>query len=160
MGNAVGMRTTRQITQGEASISEASQGLAAARHIAQRSITYWEAGSRDARRSKKKTGALAGSGHIATRGRAAGSFTVAGITAGQLAAGRFTAGLLAIVQEPGMVLTAAGQAENIPTAHIHRAEGNGGGRRNMTGISEGSQAVVSRAVVVPRHSEISRAGSG
>lgn len=57
-----------------------------------------------------------------------------------------------------MVLTVSRQADDITIAHTSRAEGHGGGERNMAGISERSQAVVGRAVVA-RHSEVSKAGS-
>lgn len=158
--NAKWLRTTGQITKRAGYIREEAQGSAAAGHIAQRSTGYWEVGARDVRSSRKKTGSLARSGHIVSSGGAVRSCTVAGLTAGWLAAGWFIAGLLTVVQEPGMVLTATGQADDISTAHICRAEGNGGGERNMTWISEGSQAVASRAVVVARHGEVSRAGCG
>lgn len=133
--------------------------MAAAGHIAQRSTGHWEVGAGDARTSRKKTGPLAGSGHIVDGGRAARSSTVAGLTGWQ-AASWVSAGLLAIVQGTDMVLKAAGQIEDISTAHIRRAEGIGGGERDMTRISEGSRAVVSRTVVEARHGEVSRAGCG
>lgn len=101
---------------------------------------------------------MAGSWHIATRRRVAGSFTAAGLAVGWLAAGRFTAGLLAIAQDPGSVLTATGQAESISDAHTRSVEADGGGDRNVTGTPERPQGVVSGAVVVARHGEVSGAG--
>lgn len=155
--NAQWLRTTGQKTHRAASISEETQGSAAAGHIAQRSIEYGEAGARDIRSSRKKRSSMAGSGHVVSSRRAARCFTVAGITVGWLATGWFTAALLAVVQRLEMVLTVTRQAEDITTAHTRRAEGNGGGERNMAGTSEGSQAIVCRAVVA-RHSEVSKAG--
>lgn len=153
------LRTTGQTTQGAASVSEEAQGSAAAGHIAQRSTGYGEAGTRDVRSSRKKSGSLAGSGHVVRSRRAAGRFIVAGLTVGWLAASWFAATLLTVVQRPEMVLTVTRQAEDITTAHAWRAEGNGGAERNMAGISEGSQAV-GRRTVVARHSEASKAGCG
>lgn len=158
--NTQRLRTTGQITHRAASISEEAHGSAAAGHIAQRSIGYGEAGARDARdvrSSRKESGSLAGSGHVVSSRRVARRFIVAGLTVGGPAAGGFAAALLAVVQRPEMVLAVTRQAEDITTAHTRRAERNGGGERNMAGISEGSQAVVCRAVVA-RHSEVSKAG--
>lgn len=154
-----GLRITGQAAQGAASEGREAQRSAAAGHVAQRSTGDGEAGARDVRSSRKKSGSLAGSGHIVSSRRAARSFEVAGLMVGRLAAGWFTAGLLAVVQRPEMVLAVTGQAEDITTAHTHRTEGDGGGERRMTGIAEGSQAVVGRAVVA-RHSEVWKAGCG
>lgn len=147
--NTKRLRATGNPTHGAATISEESLGSTAAGHIGS-----WEAGTRDVRSSRKKTGSWAGSRPTVNCGRAARSFIVAGLTVGWLAADQFTAGLLAIVHEPGMVLKAAGQAKDISTAHICRAGAKGRGERNITGISEDSQAVVSRAGVEARHGEV------
>lgn len=152
------LRITGQTAQGAASICREAQGSAAAGHITQRSVGNGEAGARDVRGSRKKSGSLAGSGHITHSRRAERSFEVAGLTMGWLAAAGFTAGLLAVVQRPEMVLTVTGQAEDITAAHV-RTEGDGGGERKMAGIAEGSQAVVGRAAVA-RHSEIWKTGCG
>ena len=122
--NAKVVRTTGQTALGAVSRSEEAQGPAAAEHVVQRSTGYREAGARGVS-YRKKTDSSAGSGHVARSGRAAGSLTVAVLTGGWLASGRFTAGLLAIVQDPGTVLTATGHAKDIATTHICRAEGNG-----------------------------------
>lgn len=129
--------------QGAVSISQEAQGSAATGHIAQRSAGHWEAGAGDVRSSRKKAGSLAGSGPIVSTGWATRRLTGAGLTVSWQAAGWFTADLLAIVHDPGLVLAAAGPAENTSMAHIVRAECNGRGERNMTGISKGSQAVAS-----------------
>lgn len=158
--NTKWLSTTGHPPQGAASISKEAQGSTAVGHRAQRLTGYWEAGAGGVRSSRKKTGSLAGSGPTVRSGRAAGSFTVAGLTILCLAAGWFTAGLLAIVHETDTILIPAGKAEDISTAHICRAEGIGRGERNMTGISEGSQVVVSRAGVGASHSEVLWAGCG
>lgn len=155
--NADGLRATGQRTRGAISAGEKARGSPAAGHVGQRPVRHGEAGPREVRRSRKTAGSWAGSWHIAT-GRAAGSLTAAGPAVGWLAAGGFTAGLLAVAQDPGSVLTAAGQAESISDADTRGVEADGGGGGNVTGTPERHQGVVSGAVVVARHGEISREG--
>lgn len=97
---------------------------AAAGHIIQRLTGYRQAGAGDDGRYRDKTGALARSGHIVHSGRTPRGRTVAGHTVEWLAAGGFHAGLLAVVGEPGLVLTTAGYIEDISAAPIGRAEGH------------------------------------
>ena len=146
-----------QGTRGAIPAGEKARGSPAAGHVGQRPVRHGEAGPGEVRRSRQTAGSLAGSWRVAT-GRAAGSFPAAGPAVGWLAAGGFTAGLLAVAQDPGSVLTAAGQAESISDAHTRGVEPDGGGGGNVTGTPERHQGVVSGAVVVARHGEISRAG--
>ena len=155
--NADGLRATGQGTRGAIPAGKNARGSPAAGHVGQRPVRHGQAGPGEVRRSRQTAGSLAGSWRVAT-GRAAGSFPAAGPAVGWLAAGGFTAGLLAVAQDPGSVLTAAGQAESISDAHTRRVEADGGGGGNVTGTPERHQGVVSGAVVVARHGEISRAG--
>ena len=85
--NAQCLRTTGQRTQGAASISEEAQGSATVGHTGQRSKGYGEAGARDVGNSRKKSGSLAGSGHVVSSRRVARCFTVVGLTVAWLTAG-------------------------------------------------------------------------
>jgi hypothetical protein len=163
-----GLRTIGHTTQGAASISEKAQGsavvgktgegaiatgheaygmatiddgtlwTAAAGHIAQWSVGCWEAGAGDEGRSRNKARSLAESGNIVSSGRVARCFHVVGLPVSWLTASWFSASLLAVVCDPGTILTATGQAEDIAIAHICRAEGNGRGERKMARIAERS----------------------
>lgn len=96
---------------------------------------------------------MAGSGHTVCR-RATRVFKAAGFTAGWLAIDRLCKGLWAVVHEPGVILTAAGDTEDLSTAHVCRAEGDGGAGWDVTGVSERSRAAVDGAVVTASHSEL------
>lgn len=157
--NVKRLRIAGQTAQGAASVSREADWSAAAGHIAQRPVGDGDTGARDVRTGRKKSGSLAGSGHVVSSRRAARSFEVAGLVGGWLAAGWFIAGLLAVVQRPEMALTVTGQAEDIATAHTRGTEGDGGRERKMAGIAEGSQAVVGGAVVT-RHREVPKVGCG
>lgn len=98
---------------------------------------------------------MTGSGHTICR-RATRVFKAAGLAAGWLATDRFCKGLWAVVHEPGVVLTVAGDAEDLSAAHVCRAEGNVGAGWDVAGIPEGSRGAAAGAVVTVSHSELER----
>ncbi|KAL0614358.1 hypothetical protein AAY473_014804 [Plecturocebus cupreus] len=56
--------TRHTASYGLATIDQWPQRTTAAGHVALRSTGYWKAGAGEERRSRKKTGSLAGSGHV------------------------------------------------------------------------------------------------
>lgn len=136
-------------------VDERTHWPATTRYIAHGPVGCWEARARDEGRRRKIARSLAGSGHTVCR-RTTGVFKAAGLTARWLATDRVCKGLWAVVHEPGVILTAAGDAEDLSTAHVCRAEGNGGVGWHMAGISERSRAAVAGAVVAVSHSELER----
>lgn len=136
-------------------IPERTHWPATARYIAHGPVGCWVARARDDGRRRKTARSLAVSGHTVCR-RATRVFKAAGFTAGWLTTERFCKGLWAVVHEPGVILTAAGDAEDLSTAHVCRAEGNGRAGWDVAGISERSRVAVAEAVVTASHSELER----